>query len=79
MTALVSDLSVDELRALIREVVQQTLTELVRDPDDGLKLCEDFRSELQTSLNTVHAGGQLLSAKSVAAESKTPGKYAAHE
>nr|VFJ67421.1 MAG: hypothetical protein BECKDK2373C_GA0170839_11655 [Candidatus Kentron sp. DK] len=79
MAALVSDLSVDELRTLIQEVVQQTLTRLLHDPDDGLELREDFRSELQTSLNTVHAGGELLSAKSVAAESKTPGKYAAHE
>lgn len=68
MTARVSDLSVDELRVLIQEVVRQTLKDVFRDPDDGLELQEDFRDELQASLNTSQAGGNLLSVESVASQ-----------
>lgn len=68
MTARVSDLSVDELRVLIQEVVRQTLKDVFRDPDDGLKLREDFRGELQASLNRSQADGNLLSAESVASQ-----------
>nr|VFJ64375.1 MAG: hypothetical protein BECKFM1743C_GA0114222_103675 [Candidatus Kentron sp. FM]VFJ64851.1 MAG: hypothetical protein BECKFM1743A_GA0114220_103655 [Candidatus Kentron sp. FM]VFK15334.1 MAG: hypothetical protein BECKFM1743B_GA0114221_103665 [Candidatus Kentron sp. FM] len=68
MTARVSDLSVDELRAFIQEVVHQTLIELLHDPDDGLELDADFTSELRSSLNAVQAGGELLSAERVAAD-----------
>jgi hypothetical protein len=68
MTARVSDLSVDELRVLIQEVVRQTLKDVFRDPDDGLELREDFKSEMQASLNTSQADGNLLSADSVASQ-----------
>ena len=68
MTARVSDLSVDELRILIQEVVRQTLKDVFRDPDDGLELREDFKSEMQASLKTSQADGNLLSAESVASQ-----------
>ncbi len=68
MAARVSDLSVDELRVLIQEVVRQTLEDLFRDSDDGLELREDFRNELQTSLNTPQKDDELLSAESVASQ-----------
>ena len=68
MSARVSDLSVDELRVLIQEVVRQTLKDVFRDPDDGLELREDFKSEMQASLNTSQADGNLLSADSVASQ-----------
>ena len=68
ITARVSDLSVDELRVLIQEVVRQTLKDVFRDLDDGLKLREDFRGELQASLNRSQADGNLLSAESVASQ-----------
>ncbi|VFN05828.1 MAG: hypothetical protein BECKG1743E_GA0114224_109234, partial [Candidatus Kentron sp. G] len=45
---------------------RNTLTELLRDPNDGLELQEDFKSELKASLNTVQAGGELLSVERVA-------------
>jgi hypothetical protein len=61
----VSDLSVDELRALIQEVITQTLIELFRDPDEGLELRKDFMDALQQSLRTVEAGDVTLSAESV--------------
>jgi hypothetical protein len=68
MTARVSDLSVDELRVLIQEVVRQTLKDVFRDPDEGLELREEFRSELRVSLDTFQADGNLLSAESVASQ-----------
>lgn len=68
MSARVSDLSVDELRVLIQEVVRQTLKDIFRDPDEGLELREDFKSEMQASLNRSQADGNLLSADSVASQ-----------
>lgn len=65
MATRVSDLSVDELRALIQEVITQTLIELFRDPDEGLELRKDFMDALQQSLRTVEAGDVTLSAESV--------------
>jgi hypothetical protein len=42
----VKDLTVDELKALIRETVIETLDELVPDPDEGKKVKEDFKQGL---------------------------------
>lgn len=50
MTTLnVSELTVDELRGLIREIVTETMVELLGDPDAGLELREEFELELQQS------------------------------
>lgn len=46
----ISDLSVDDLKKLIREVVIQTLSEMLRDPDEGLELRDEFKLELQRAL-----------------------------
>jgi hypothetical protein len=48
----VADLTVDEFKTLVREVVVQTITEMIGDPDEGLELREDFRVKLQESLAT---------------------------
>jgi len=64
----VADMSVDELKTLIQETVAQTLTELLRDPDEGVELREDFESALQFSLETVRSGGQTVAAEHVAAK-----------
>jgi len=52
MVARVADLSVEELKVVIRETVTQTLLELFQDPDIGLELREDFAHSLQYSLET---------------------------
>ena len=62
----VADLTIDEFRDLVREVVIQTLSEMLDDPDEGLELRHDFAEELQDSLNTVKAGGKTVSAQKVA-------------
>jgi hypothetical protein len=46
----VADLTVTELRTLIREVVTETITSLFVDPDEGLELREEFEAELRLAL-----------------------------
>jgi len=64
----VANLTVDELKKLIREEVKQTLTEMFTDPDEGLELRDEFRNELERSLAEVEAGGKTVSAQEVAAK-----------
>ncbi len=63
---LVAEMSVDELKTLIQEMITQTLTELLRDPDEGLELREDFALALRHSLGAVKAGTETLTADSIA-------------
>ena len=49
----VSDLTVAEFKALVREVLKETLGEILADPDEGLELTEDFKSELRSSLKSI--------------------------
>jgi len=46
----ISELSVEELKKLIREVVIQTFSEILGDPDEGLELRDEFKLELQRAL-----------------------------
>jgi hypothetical protein len=62
----VADLTVDDLRKLIRETVIQTLFEMVGDPDEGLELREEFKLELQHALATDEAS-ETIPAQDVAA------------
>ena len=62
----VADLTVEEFRELVREVVLQTLAELLRDPDQGLELREEFVAELQRSLEEVKAGEETIPAEEIA-------------
>ena len=50
--AKVSDLSVEELRHLIKETVVETLDEMLGDPDEGLELREEFVARLKKSLES---------------------------
>ena len=52
--ATVAELTVEELRALIREVVAETLRDELRDPDAGLDLPDPFREVNDAS--TPHRG-----------------------
>ena len=63
----VADLTVDDLKKLIREVVMQTFLEMFGDPDEGLELNEEFRLELQRALATDEAGSKTIPAQEVAA------------
>ncbi len=62
----VADLTIEEFKALIREVVVQTLSEMLGDPDEGLELNDDFQMELRQSLATVQEGGKTIPVRDVA-------------
>ena len=61
----VADLSIDEFKKLVREIVIQTLSEVLGDPDEGLELRDDFKVNLQRSLAAVEAGGKTIPAHDV--------------
>ncbi len=45
----ISDLKVTELRELIRTEVEQTVLELLGDPDNGLELLDEIKSRIELS------------------------------
>ena len=62
----VSELTTDELRALIREAVIETLHDFVEDPDEGLELREDLALKLEASMKAVEAGQPTIPAEDLA-------------
>ncbi len=66
-TTKVADLTVDELKSLIKDVVRQTLYETLQDPDEGLALQPEMEEEIRHSLEYVQSGGTTATAADVAA------------
>ena len=62
----VADLTVDEFRALVQEIVVHTLSEMLGDPDEGAELREDFAEELRSALAAVEGDGETVPAHKVA-------------
>lgn len=63
----ISELSVDEFKSLIREGVEQTITDMIADPDEGLDLRDDVKDRLQASFNSYQSGElETFSAEQVA-------------
>ncbi len=62
----VSDLTIDELRAIIRETVRQTLAEILTDPDEGLALQSGIEKALRHSMKAVREGALTYDANEVA-------------
>ncbi|MCP9448640.1 MAG: hypothetical protein NNA21_01080 [Nitrospira sp.] len=48
----VADLTVEELQALIRQVVHEELQDLLADPDKGLELTDEIRTRLRLSVGS---------------------------
>jgi len=48
----VTDLSIDELKQLIREAVEEKFREILFDPDNGLELKEEVEQRLKSSLSS---------------------------
>jgi hypothetical protein len=46
----VSDLSIEELKELIREAVEEKFREILFDPDNGLELRDEVEQRLKASL-----------------------------
>lgn len=61
----VADLTVEEFRDLVQEVVAETILELLGDPDEGLELREEIKERLHRSLTR---DNQTRSAQDVAAK-----------
>lgn len=62
----VVELTVDDLKSLIREEVTQTILDVFGDPDEGLELRDEFKVRLRRSLEKVRKGGETISAHQVA-------------
>jgi hypothetical protein len=61
MSTTVAQMTVEELKALVRDTVKETLLEILRDPDAGLELRPEFQSRLRASQAYVESGGKLIS------------------
>ena len=64
----VSDLTVSQLRELIREVVLDCIGERYEDFHRDLEFNPQFAAELQASIDEVAAGAEAFSAEEVAEE-----------
>ncbi len=62
-TARVAEMTVDELKHLVREVTRQTVVEILADPDEGLELRDEMKARLRTSLGAA----ETMTAADVAA------------
>lgn len=63
----VADLTVPEFEKLIREVVAESIEDMLGDPDEGLELRGDFAEDLRRSRAEVEAGGKTKSLSDIAA------------
>ncbi len=62
----VKDLSIEELRALIADVVEEKLRELVGDPDAGLQLRPEIQERLLRTLNLPRESRRTIQPSEVA-------------
>ena len=56
MVPTVAQMTREELRDMIEELIDEKLIELLGDPDQGLRLRKAVRDRLQRQLNVVAAG-----------------------
>lgn len=62
----IKDLTTDELKALIRDTISETLQELLDDPDWGKELKEEVKQRLNRSLKQTEAGDRGILSEEVA-------------
>jgi hypothetical protein len=62
----VKDLSIKELRALVAEVVEEKLREILTDPDEGLGIRPEVRERLLRDLQEPQEDAQNIPADEVA-------------
>jgi hypothetical protein len=62
----VKDMTTDELKALIRHTVEQTLEEFFGDPDEGKEIKEEVKPRLIESRKRREAGVRGIPAEEVA-------------
>jgi len=64
----VKDLNVDQLKALIEEVVQEKLIEILGDPDAGFELRDEVKERLRLSLAAVRSGQKGIPIDQIASQ-----------
>lgn len=62
----VKDLTTQELKALIRETVLETLEEFLDDPDEGKEIYPEVKQQLIESMRRTQAGDRGIPAADVA-------------
>ena len=67
MSTKVVELTVDEFRRIIEETIEQKLSEMLGDPDEGLELRPEFEQRLRRSLAYAAVGGETLSLEGITA------------
>ena len=66
-SAKVADLTIDELRGLIRDVMSETLRDVLDDPDQGLEIRAEMMAQIRRSLANLSSTTKTHSADEVAA------------
>ncbi|MBD2167102.1 hypothetical protein H6G04_22180 [Calothrix membranacea FACHB-236] len=61
----VKDLTIDELKVLIRETVRETIEELLTDPDENQTVKENFKQELLAIQQRRETGSKTIPAAEV--------------
>ena len=64
----VKELSVEQLKALIQEAVEEKLQEILGDPDQGLEVKGEVKERLKRSLAAVEHGAEGIPIGQVAKE-----------
>ena len=62
----VKDLTIEELKAVIGEAVEEKLRELLTDPDTGLELRPEVQDRLRTDLQEPEPEGENIPAAELA-------------
>lgn len=62
----VKDLTIEEFKAVVGEVVEEKLRELLTDPDAGLTLRPEIEARLRQQLQDPHLEGESIPAADVA-------------
>ena len=62
----VKELTVEQLKSLIEETIEEKLEELIGDPDTGLELREEIKERLRSSLAARQRGEKSIPIDEVA-------------
>ena len=62
----ISDLTVDEFRSLVKDIVRETLNEILSDPDEGLDVQDGLEDALRRSIKAVTEGELTYDAEEAA-------------
>jgi hypothetical protein len=66
----VKDLTVEQLKSLIQEAIEEKLDELIGDPDLGLELREEVTERLRSSLSAMQGGQKGIPIDEVARQAR---------